>query len=600
MNISFTGGKTDPLDSVLFTRELRERMPHASDFAVENQALLSLAQHLADSPSTILSKLADTIIVLLRSGSAGISLLSEATGDFYWPAISGEWRPYTGGGTPRRFGPCGVVLDRSAVQLFRHPERYYPYLTAAEPTIEEALLAPFYVDGVAVGTVWAIAHDPNRRFDLEDQRVLTSLSIFAAAAYKVLEGMQHLEKRTEALRRNETRLANELQERVSMLEREQRAHAEAEAASKAKDRFLAMLSHELRTPLTPVVLVMSALETDPKLPPEMREDIAMVRRNVDLETRLIDDLLDLSRVASGKFTLHRAPLRLHQVITSTLRMVTSDLEEKAIAIQIQLDGARDVVDGDATRLQQALWNLVKNAAKFTPKNGSVWVRTRNEAENIIIEIKDSGRGISKDLLAKIFEPFVQGGPEITNQFGGLGLGLAIARAVVELHGGSIRAESEGEGAGATLILNLPLAARQEISVTLLHTPSLFEAPQVRLLLIEDHADTAQSIMRLLRQKGMEVSWAKTVEEALHQADGKIFDVIVSDVGLPDGLGLDLLPELRKNGVKAPAISLSGYGTDEDVALSTAAGFAEHLTKPVNIVQLRAAIHRVTSSGVRGS
>jgi CheY-like chemotaxis protein len=240
------------------------------------------------------------------------------------------------------------------------------------------------------------------------------------------------------------------------------------------------------------------------------------------------------------------------------------------------------VDADPARLQQPLWNLLKNAAKFTPEGGTVHVRTYDDGpDRVAVEVSDTGRGIAADILPKVFDAFEQGGAGMTARFGGLGLGLAIAKAVVEGHGGTIRAASEGEGAGATFTVTLPLrtggpeAANREVAGRT-HATS----PSIRLLLVEDHVDAARTLMRLLRLDGMDVRWAGTVAHAVGLALSHEFDVIVIDVGLTDGTGLDLLRRLRDEKRNTPAIAMSGYGMDEDLRRTREAGFAEHLVKPV--------------------
>src|ERR1700678_3418201 len=195
-----TAGITASLDSILITDELNSRPIRLPDYEAENHALLAIAQHMADSPRSTLQKLVEVALEICRADSAGVSLVSKETGDFYWPAVAGAWKPHIGGGTPRNFGPCGGVLDRDAMQLFKHPERYYPYLIPISPLVSEALLTPFYVQGRAVGTVWIVAHDKARKFDAEDLRLIESLGRFAAAAYPLWVALDLQEVQTRSLR----------------------------------------------------------------------------------------------------------------------------------------------------------------------------------------------------------------------------------------------------------------------------------------------------------------------------------------------------------------------------------------------------------------
>ncbi len=233
----------------------------------------------------------------------------------------------------------------------------------------------------------------------------------------------------------------------------------AETASRAKDRFLAVLSHELRTPLSPVVTAVALLEMTPGLTPEMQEYLAMIRRNIGLETRLIDDLLDLSRVISGKLRLDRRPTHLNALVQHVLDIVGGEVYEKGLVVETDLAARSDLVDVDPARLQQVIWNLVKNAAKFTSNGGTIRVATRQAGEDgVEVEVRDTGKGISPEALPYIFDAFEQGNPAITQQFGGLGLGLSIAKAVVDRHGGTIRAASDGPDLGSSVHGDARLAA----------------------------------------------------------------------------------------------------------------------------------------------
>ena len=373
----------------------------------------------------------------------------------------------------------------------------------------------------------------------------------------------------------------------------QSAKQQAEEANRAKDQFLAMLSHELRTPLTPVLMTIASLRRDPKLPEEMQGDLEVLQRNVELEALLIDDLLDLTRIAHGKLELHNDAADVHGSLEHALNISASELEGKRITVTRQFEAREHHCWGDAGRLQQVFWNVVKNAAKFTPVGGSITLRTRNDAAHrIIVEISDNGIGIEPELLPRIFDAFEQGGRMTTTQYGGLGLGLAISKRVIDMHGGSIVAQSAGRGKGATFTVTL-----QAMETSLLDEPVVFlqndpaEERTAELLLVEDHTDTARVLARILKNAGYRVEHAATVAAARELATSKHFDLVVSDLGLPDGTGLDLMRSLQEaHGLRG--IALSGFGTDEDRAASVAAGFAEHLTKPVDWPLLRDAIERL--------
>jgi two-component system CheB/CheR fusion protein len=408
----------------------------------------------------------------------------------------------------------------------------------------------------------------------------------------------------------------------------------AEAASRAKDRFLAVLSHELRTPLTPVLTSVQLLERDPSLTADLRDQLAMIRRNVELEARLIDDLLDLNRVSHGKLQLQLGSPDVHEKLKNVLQICDSDARAKGVHLVVRLDAPRRHVRGDAARLQQIFWNLLKNAIKFTPEGGRVEVETRCEhcgegddaAERLIVRFQDSGVGIDPDVLPNIFDAFVQGDGSINRTFGGLGLGLAITRALVDLHRGTITAASEGAGKGSTFDVSLPLVADPDDAGAAHEMPSAVpgatghrvraassavagELAGARILLVEDDEDSAKVLARLLRRSGAAVQTADSVATGLQVALADPHDLVISDIGLPDGSGLDLMRQLiaarrgephggpngSGGGEPYPAIALSGFGMEEDIRQSREAGFAEHLTKPVNLDQLHDAIRRVLAA-----
>jgi CheY-like chemotaxis protein len=330
----------------------------------------------------------------------------------------------------------------------------------------------------------------------------------------------------------------------------------------------------------------------------------MIERNVALEARLIDDLLDLTRIVNGKLALRTEPCCTHSLLRLVVEMVQSDAREKQIAISLELSAVRTELTGDPARLQQVFWNLLRNAVKFTPHGGRIVVRSFDQpplppheaVTRICVQVSDDGIGFESEAAARIFEPFEQNasGP----RFGGLGLGLAIARAVVEMHQGTIRAESPGPGCGATFTVELPgtndpVGSAPSSAAGNSHL-SEHEAP-LRLLLVEDHAPTLLVLSRLLTRAGHQVSAAKSIAEARAAAATGAFDLVISDLGLPDGTGIDLMQQLQDaHGLRG--IALSGYGTEDDLRRSQDAGFVAHLVKPVDINDLRRALRNVAKPG----
>ena len=398
-------------------------------------------------------------------------------------------------------------------------------------------------------------------------------------------------------RERQYQLRDHLDERARAERAVREARDAAEAANRAKDQFLAVLSHELRTPLSPVVMLVSAMEEDPELPPRLREDVATVRRNVALETQLIDDLLDVSRVISGKLRLRTEPVSVHEVLKHTVEVCAPDSLAKKLDVTVDAGAGADVVTGDPARLEQVFWNLLKNAVKFTPEGQRIHIGTRNVGPGTIrVEVRDTGVGIARELLPRLFNAFQQGDPTDARQFGGLGLGLAISKAVLDMHGGTIRAESDGPGKGATFVVELatcaPAAADAPRGAPA-RAASANGTPLPRLLLVEDHADTAVALSRLLRLEGFHVKTAGSVAAAIQFAADEPFDVVVSDIGLPDGTGYDLMSHIRdRHGIRG--IALTGYGMEGDMQRGRDAGFADYLVKPVNVHQLKEVIRRVAA------
>jgi two-component system CheB/CheR fusion protein len=375
-----------------------------------------------------------------------------------------------------------------------------------------------------------------------------------------------------------------------------RLYHAAEAANQAKDQFLAMLSHELRTPLTPVLALVSKLERSPGLgKEELRRNLAIIRKNVELEARLIDDLLDITRITRGRIELHQEPVPLHPLLKQAVEICCAEpVAGGRLRVESDLRAPDPWVCADGPRLLQVFWNLLSNAVKFTPPGGTIRVSTEMEEGLIAVRISDTGIGIEPGQLPAIFDAFKQG-LGTARQFGGLGLGLAIGKAILDLHDGSLSAVSEGRGRGATFIVRMPLydGPREEASPAEGQSrPDTLARPR-SILLVEDHADTAEAMADILRERGHRVIVAGSLAAALAAADeGSGIDLVVSDLGLPDGNGLTLMRELRDRYGLA-GIAVSGYGTEEDRRQSADAGFSAHLTKPITVDRLLDEIRRAS-------
>lgn len=398
-------------------------------------------------------------------------------------------------------------------------------------------------------------------------------------------------ERTAQLLRKNADLAEEIAERKRMEEEMRRSRDEAEEANRAKDQFIAVLSHELRTPLTPVLAAITALKAQENLPTETRGVLGMMKRNVELEAKLIDDLLDVTRISQGKIELRCEAVDAHTLLNTALEIFQSEISEKGLTVALHLCAYEHVVWADPARLCQVFWNLLKNAVKFTPEKGRIDLRTFNANGRLRIEFADTGIGIEPEVMPRIFDAFEQGEQGVNRQFGGLGLGLSIAKAVVDMHQGNLTATSEGKDMGATFTVELdgiPVAAKVS---TPFAPRTQGQSPKLKVLLVDDHDDTLQIISKLLRKWQYSVTTANSVRSALERAAVEKFDILVSDLGLPDGSGMDIMSELKKRHALR-GIAISGYGSDEDIRRSQEAGFEAHIVKPVNFEYLRGTIQRI--------
>ncbi len=381
--------------------------------------------------------------------------------------------------------------------------------------------------------------------------------------------------RTENLLKQSQSLAAELQKTNEELQEKARSNL-------AKDQFLAMLSHELRTPLTPVLASALALESEQGLPESVHESLHMIRRNVELEARLIDDLLDLTRVSKGKVQLNFEVVDAHTLLRNAIEICQVEIEQKHLALRVDFAAQKVHLRADSARLQQIFWNLIKNAVKFTPRGGQISISTSNDRENHLrVEIADTGMGIEPESLPRIFDAFEQGG---LPQLGGLGLGLAISKTLVEAHNGTITAQSAGRNKGAKFTLTFATCEMVDAQTAPAISPRIAERQAMRILLVEDHEDTNRSLTNLLRRRGYHVESARDVKSARDLSEKKEFDVLISDLGLPDGSGIDLMRTLRSER-PVLGIALTGFGMEDDIRKSHEAGFKHHLVKPIDLNML---------------
>jgi PAS domain S-box-containing protein len=391
-------------------------------------------------------------------------------------------------------------------------------------------------------------------------------------------------------------------EREQLLQREQAARETAERANQIKDEFLAVLSHELRSPLNPILGWTQLLRKGILDETRQQEALATIERNAKLQTQLIEDLLDISRIMQGKLSLTVTPVNLTSVITAAVETVRLAAEVKNIQILLDLVPESISVTGDAARLQQVVWNLLTNAVKFTPNGGQVTIELRQLDRLAQIRVIDTGKGIDPQFLPYVFEYFRQADATTTRKFGGLGLGLAIVRQIIEMHGGTVWAESEGENRGAIFTVQLPVNLQEELSETTLpHNNLTTEAPlsNLQILLVDDEPDAREFQTFLLEQSGASVTAVASAFEALQSLDRSIPDMLISDVGMAEMDGYMLIQQIRSRprdrGGMIPAIALTAYARDFDQQKALQSGFQAHITKPVEPVLLVAEIAKLLKS-----
>jgi signal transduction histidine kinase len=394
--------------------------------------------------------------------------------------------------------------------------------------------------------------------------------------------------------------ARAAEERERLLLSEQAARSEAETASRLKDEFLATVSHELRTPLTAVLGWIHILRAGKLDDESATHALEIIERNARSQNQLIEDLLDVSRIITGKLRLDVRPVDPGAIIEAAIEAVLPAAEAKEIRLQKVLDTRVSSISGDSARLQQVIWNLLSNAIKFTPRGGNVQVRLERVNSHIEISVSDSGEGIKKEFLPFVFDRFRQADGTSARRFGGLGLGLSIVRHLVELHGGTVQATSSGDGAGAMFTVRLPLLAiyqretdSERVHPTASDTHPSIEYPDnlagLKVLVVDDEADTLELIKVLLGQCGAAVTTASSAAEALRQLERERPDVIISDIGMPIEDGFDFIRKVRQlppeKGGKIPAVALTAYARAEDRLRVLRSGYQMHVSKPVELAEL---------------
>jgi signal transduction histidine kinase/ActR/RegA family two-component response regulator len=455
--------------------------------------------------------------------------------------------------------------------------------------------APLLSSRGVCGWVYVLNKLDAEEFSEADERLAATLATQVVVAYENAVLYSGAQKHASELQLEITERKQAESARAQMLLREQAARADAEQANRTKDEFLATLSHELRTPLSAILGWSHLVRTGKLNEPQMSRAFETIERNARSQSQLIDDLLDVSRIITGKLQIEPQPVDLCQVIEDSIEGVRPALEAKNIQLETRLEAAGCFVLGEANRLQQVFWNLLSNAVKFTRENGNVRVEVSRVGEQVQVSVSDSGIGITPEFLPHIFDRFRQADGSTTRVHGGLGLGLSIVKHLVLLHRGDVKVESAGKDQGATFVVSLPVSSQvsadeiekqrtmdQEGDRLPANFSTLLEG--VRILVVDDEADSRELVAAILTRCGAQVRSCESAEEAL-----KVFalwkpDVLVSDIGMPKEDGYSLIKKLRKLRLKLakeiPAVALTAYATDDDRSRALAAGFQTHVAKPI--------------------
>jgi signal transduction histidine kinase/CheY-like chemotaxis protein len=525
---------------------LQSRPPRLPNHEAEREAWAALAREMAESPRNMLQKLAETAVELCQADSAGISLLEG--GVFRWEALAGVFAAFRSGTMPRDASPCGICIDRNAPQLMYLPDRCFPALLT-EPRFVETLLIPFHFQGKPIGTVWAVSHNYERKFDREDERALRTLAQFASAGWQ-------LWKACEA----------------------------ASESSRNKDKFVAMLGHELRNPLAAILNANDVVQKLGINDSGIEQPAGVVARQAQHLCRIVDDLIDLARINLGKLDLHRERVELRTIVAQAVETTRAQIEHRRHKLSVRIPAETIRIDGDPARLAQLLSNLLDNAAKYTPNGGLISVVAEVVHDKVCIRVRDTGIGIPSDRISSIFGLYTQLQTPATTASTGLGLGLTLVRTLVDLHGGSVEVVSNGSGKGSQFTIRLPIlplsapndqpkeANKQSVMPT-----------RRRILLVEDNEDVAESLGQLLAMDGHIVNVAQNGEVALGKLRTFEPEVVLLDIGLPGMDGYHVARRMREaTGRKDLVIvALSGYGQDEHRRQAREAGCDEHFVKPVN-------------------
>ncbi|HEX8632520.1 MAG TPA: response regulator [Pyrinomonadaceae bacterium] len=605
------------------TEEIKRQaeLLHEKNIELENAnlqrlgKLIELGQELAAErdPEQVLEKFCGAARDIIGAEHAGVGVLSENGNALRYFCHCDYCE--TGDATLTSPQVSEQLLDRLLAD--GHPVRLsdaagtleLTHLASPRISMQSFLGAPILSPAHAYGWLYLSNKLDADEFSEADERLAVTLATQVASSYENARLYAEAQRHASELQQEvtERKLAEEA--RARLLVREQAARADAERANRTKDEFLATLSHELRTPLTAILGWTHLIRGGNLDAAMMTRALETIERNARSQSQLIDDLLDVSRIITGKLMLDFRPVELSSIIEASVDTVRPMAEAKSIRVKPQLRTSHCVVSGDPARLQQVVWNLFSNAVKFTPEGGSVEVGLTCDERRVELEVSDTGQGISQDFLPYIFDRFRQADGTTTRKHGGLGLGLAIVRHLVELHGGTIRAHSDGDGQGATFTLSLPLASALTAPADGGNDESAAERPDsiapvaaatdaseaqtftasdvlggLRILVVDDEADTRELVQEVLARQGAEVRVSGSAAEALRTLAAWNPDLLISDIGMPVEDGYELIRQVRKFDAahhgQIPAVALTAYVGAEDHRRALAAGFQTHLAKPI--------------------
>ena len=592
------------------TQEVKRQaeLLHEKNLELENAnlarltMLISLGQELAAErePQQVLEKFCRSARHIVDAQESGVGLLNgtDHTLSYFFRCSAND----DGGsnGTP--------PVSQKALNLLieeRRPLRLNEFddllRESSQPEAPHSFLgAPIVSAGDVLGWVYLLNKNNAEDFSEADERLAATLSTQVAISYENAKLYHDAQRHAEALQQEMAERKQAEEERAKLLVLEKAAREEAEQANRTKDEFLATLSHELRTPLSAILGWTHLVRTGKLDEPQMTRAFETIERNARAQSQLIDDLLDVSRIITGKLQIDFRPIDLCKIIEASLDAVRPTIEAKSLNFEMPETSKACIVMGDANRLQQIFWNLFNNAVKFTPQDGKIKVELKQEGSNLEISVTDSGVGISKDFLPYIFDRFRQADGSTTRVHGGLGLGLSIVRHLVQLHRGSVAVESNGKDRGATFKINLPIAPAGTVGNN--HEAQSLDANEVflnsdsaglldglKILVVDDEADSRELVTAILTRSGSEVRCSDSAAEAILAVKEWHPDVLISDIGMPHEDGYGLVKKVRKLRSKwakeITAVALTAYATEEDRTKALSAGFQTHVTKPISPQEL---------------